>query len=433
MTEAQMALQLYAGYSEADLAILSEFRNSEAKPEPGFIVDFLGSRIRVSSVWKGARELDGQVLDVPIPSDFHAEAIEWIGLLKAVRSSHGQYVAMELGAGFGPWIVAGALAARRRAINQIRLYAVEGDPQHYRFLRQHFQDNGIEPDQHVLIGAAVGISEGWAAWPIHDEASASESWGDRPIDSNGDYAGRSIVHTQPVQIVAMRDLVLREPIWDLIHIDVQGDEVAICRSCIDELNARTRWLIIGTHSRKIDGDLLELLCSAGWLLEHEKPAKFTFTPNSKTLEAMTTLDGTQVWRNPRFFRPDDPLTSFSQEITSSLTDMRFRLGESCELRIKATNTGTEPWFNASSSFPVNVGYRWLDKQGNVLSIEGNRAPLSRDMVEPGQCCDVSLLVEAPPIPGVHQLWISMVQESVAWFYERGAKPLILSVTVDADP
>lgn len=402
--------------------------NPDAKAEPGFIVDFLGSRIRASSLWKGARNLQGQLLDLPVPADFHAEAIEWIGLLKAVRSATGRYVAMELGAGFGPWIVAGGVAARYRGINDIRLYAVEGDPQHFRFLNQHFADNGFEPRKHVLIQAAVGATAGLASWPILDEASAAESWGDRPIRSNGDYAGRSLPNTQPVQVVAMRDLVLREPLWDLIHIDIQGDEVAVCRSCIEELNARTRWLIVGTHSRKIDGDLLELMCGAGWLLEHEKPAKFTFFSNPATLEAMTTLDGTQVWRNPRFFQPGS-LMSFSQEITSPITNARLRPGGSCEIQIESRNTGTEPWFRAIQTGPVNVGYRWVDNQGNVLNTEG-RAALDRDIVEPGQVCRIPITVTAPVNPGSYQLFISMVQEGVAWFHERGAKPLILPVTVD---
>lgn len=402
--------------------------NPDAKPEAGFIVDFLGSRIRTSSVWKGARQLEGRLLDIPVPSDFHAEAVEWIGLLKAVRSARDRYVAMELGAGFGPWIVAGAVAAKRRGINDIHLYAVEGDPQHFRFLNRHFADNGFEPDHHVLIQAAVGPTAGLASWPILDEASAAETWGDRPIRSNGDYAGRSLPETQPVQVVAMRDLVLRESLWDLIHIDIQGDEVAVCRSCIEELNARAKWLIVGTHSRKIDGDLLDLMCSAGWLLEHEKPAKFTFVSNPVTLEAMTTLDGTQVWRNPRLFQPGS-LNSFFQEITSPVTNVHLRPGGSSEIQIEVTNTSTEPWFRAVQSGPVNVGYRWMDKLGNVLTIEG-RAALDRDTVEPGQCCRIQITVTAPLTRGLYRLLISMVQEDVAWFYEKGAKPLILPAIVD---
>jgi FkbM family methyltransferase len=429
ITDAHLALQLFSGYTDADTKIFAEFVNPDAKPESGFLVDFLGSRIRTTSLWKHARALDGQTIGIPVPTDFfHAEAIEWIGLLKAVRSAAGQYVAMELGAGFGPWVVAGGVAARLRGIKDIRLCAVEGDSQHFRSLRQHLADNGFEPDQHALFEAAVGTCAGVAQWPIAE--NPSEEWGCRPIQGSGDYTGRQFPKTKQVEIVPMLDLVVREPRWDLVHIDVQGDEVDICRSCIDELNARVRWIIVGTHSRKIDGDLVELMWRAGWWLEHEKPAKFAFGLNPTTLEAMTTIDGTQVWRNPRLMHEGDHLTSFSQEITSSVRQFRMKAGDAYAVDINVRNTGTQPWFGRTSAAPVNASYRWLDNNGKVLPIEGNRAFLDRPVVRPGESDQLKLSVTAPPDPGSYTLWISMVQEGVAWFYDRGAKPLVLPVTVD---
>ena len=110
------------------------------------------------------------------------------------------------------------------------------------------------------MGAVAGKTE----WPVTENSSAAEEWGLRPVQSSQDYTGRRFQSTVPIDVVAMRDLVVNETIWDLIHIDVQGDEVAICRSCIEELNARVRWMVIGTHSRKLDGDLLELMAGGGW-------------------------------------------------------------------------------------------------------------------------------------------------------------------------
>jgi FkbM family methyltransferase len=297
-------LQVFAGYDEGDLAIFEEFRDPAARAEAGFVVDFLGGRIRVSSLWPSARIYDGQLLRLPLPADYHAEAVEWIGLLKSVKTAGARYVAMELGAGFGPWSVAGGLAARRRGIADIRLCAVEADPQHFRSLRQNFLDNGFDPDGHMLIEAAVGVVAGEARWPAF--ADSSGDWGSRPIwgeDDQGrparDYLGRTFADTIAVKIVPVLDLIRREARWDLVHIDVQGTEFDLVRSALDDLNQRAHWLVIGTHSRKIDGELIELLAGAGWVLEHEKPAKFVFQPGAATLEAMTILDGTQVWRNPQ--------------------------------------------------------------------------------------------------------------------------------------
>lgn len=299
LNEAYKALQLYPGYAEEDLKIFQEFQHPDVRPESGFVKDFLGSRTRTTSLWKEGRALDGHVYGLPVPGDYHAETIEWLGLLKAVRSARDQYVAMELGAGFGPWTIAGAVAARSHGIKDIRLCAVEADPDHVRYLHQHFLDNGFNPDDHSLLQGAVAARAGLAHWPVLKDVTANEVWACRPMEAREDYTGRQFESVLDVHMIPMRELVLMEPVWDLVHIDVQGDELVICSSCVDELTARARWLIIGTHSRKLDGDLIDLLGRSGWILEHEKPAKFTFTPNYKTLEAMTTLDGTQVWRNPQ--------------------------------------------------------------------------------------------------------------------------------------
>ncbi len=84
-----------------------------------------------------------------------------------------------------------------------------------------------------------------------------------------------------------------------MHVDVQGSEAVICEAALDELKARAHWLIIGTHSRLIEGQLIYMLMKTGWVLENEKPVIFGFQPNAPSMESLTRIDGTQVWRNPR--------------------------------------------------------------------------------------------------------------------------------------
>ena len=63
---------------------------------------------------------------------------------------------------------------------------------------------------------------------------------------------------------------------------------------------RVARICVGTHSRKIDGDLLALFSSQDWVMENEKPSRLSFVPKAKTFEVMNTIDGIQIWRNPRF-------------------------------------------------------------------------------------------------------------------------------------
>ena len=186
--------------------------------------------------------------------------------------------------------------ARLHGITDIRMTGVEGDPHHFAFMVQHLKDNGFDPADHRLHRAAVAVKAGTARWPVTQDSSGD--YGFRPLTEAGDYMGRAFAETQDVTLMAMRDLVLSEDRWDLIHIDVQGSEFDICRSALAELTARARRVMIGTHSRKLEGDLMALFGDAGWILENEKPCKFDFSPHYKSLEALTTVDGTQTWRNP---------------------------------------------------------------------------------------------------------------------------------------
>jgi len=64
--------------------------------------------------------------------------------------------------------------------------------------------------------------------------------------------------------------------------------------CISGLTRSVAYLVIGTHSRAIEGRLFETLGAAGWRLEMERPAILAF--GAKGPEVVT--DGVQGWRNP---------------------------------------------------------------------------------------------------------------------------------------
>lgn len=126
----------------------------------------------------------------------------------------------------------------------------------------------------------------------------------------------------------------------------------------------------------------------------------------------------------------DHLTSFSQEITSPVHQFHVKAGGSYTVDINVKNTGTQPWFGGGQAMTVAASYRWLDNTGNILPIEGNRAQLDRPVVRPGESDALKLQVVPPPDPGSYTLRISMVQEGVNWFFERGAKTLDLQATVE---
>jgi hypothetical protein len=294
-------LQIYRGYSDDDLIIFEVFKKAGLRPKDGFVTDFLGGRTRVATLYDAVKPLSGQIFGPPVPGDFHAEAVEWLGVMKTALTAKDRYVAMEWGAGWAPWLVAGVKAAQHLGITSCRLYGVEADPVHYGAMHQHLVDNGLVPTEHVLLQGAVGPEAGSAQWPV--ELDALNQWGSRPIREGSaddiDYLNERIDRFIDIDIFEARELVLRELAWDMVHIDIQGWEGEVCRSCIGVLCERVKWVIIGVHSRILDAELLQIFHAAGWILEHEKPTRFLFQPSKTTFEAMVTADGTQVWRNPR--------------------------------------------------------------------------------------------------------------------------------------
>jgi len=225
---------------------------------------------------------------------------------------------MELGAGYGPWLVAGAIAARRRGIQDIRLYGVEAELGNYQAMRDHFVDNGIDPALHHLYHGAAGRQDGTLYWPLAPKGEEREHWGGRPQT-------RQNPELCAVRAYSLAGLLRNEAIWDLLHLDVQGDELTLLESCLPELKSRVRRLVIGTHSRKIEGDVLSLLYGEKFILEHEKPAKFLFSPKADNLEAMTLVDGTQVWFNPNAGSPASPVSVSTHRSVAEVVAQKFRV------------------------------------------------------------------------------------------------------------
>jgi hypothetical protein len=98
--------------------------------------------------------------------------LEWIDLLESVEVANSSFTMVELGAGFGRWLVAGAVAARRVRNLPVHLIGAEAEQAHFEMMRQHFRDNDLDPDAHILVEAAVSGTDG----PVHFVQGHSREW-----------------------------------------------------------------------------------------------------------------------------------------------------------------------------------------------------------------------------------------------------------------
>ena len=260
---------------------------------PGFFTDFLGVKTRCSYLPAVYAQYSGTV-EHPDGSGvvpLH-EPAEMIALLRSAEEGTGPFTVAELGAGWAPWLVAAAAAARLRG-RPVKLIGVEGDTGHLAFMRTHMDDNGIDPAAgHILLRAVVGATDGTARFPVLPEPS--DDWGAKAsfMDSAAEQgqAARAFVE---VPSLSIRTLLTKIDRVDHMHCDIQGDEASALEASAEAVNAKVRRLVVGTHGRCIEERLFTLFAGLGWTLESEKACTFRYGTAGTTLQN----DGVQVWLN----------------------------------------------------------------------------------------------------------------------------------------
>jgi FkbM family methyltransferase len=144
-----------------------------------------------------------------------------------------------------------------------------------------------------LIQGAAGAREGVLWFPKLNIADLGAAASSEKVEQ--DYRGADVESYQ-VKAHSLADILGGVDHVDLLHVDIQGSEFDLLRHNLDLLAAKVDAMLIGTHSRKIEGDLVELLLGAGWRLHREKPCRVNWTLETPDLTGRTITDGCQYWR-----------------------------------------------------------------------------------------------------------------------------------------
>ncbi|MBD3847119.1 class I SAM-dependent methyltransferase [Bosea sp. SSUT16] len=264
------------------------------QPTPDFLTNFLGVLIRPEYLPNILAERAGTVEAVPIPANWHADIAEWASALRAVDLSEDTFTVVELGCGWGCWINNTGVAARA-AGRKVNLIGIEGDEGHVRFAKQCCADNKFRDDQVTIVHGIAAANAGTALFPRQTQAGVN--WGLEPIFNATAEQRREAVSSgacDELSMVPLESLPAGKRI-DLLHIDIQGGEADFVRDAIGTINKKVAYLLIGTHSREIEGRLFSTLREAGWILEIERPAILSVNGGVPNV----TVDGVQAWLNPR--------------------------------------------------------------------------------------------------------------------------------------
>jgi hypothetical protein len=138
------------------------------------------------------------------------------------------------------------------------------------------------------------------------------------------------------------------------------------------------------------------------------------------------LGGCGAGNPPASDEVNGPLSAFQQDIASPVHQLTLHANEVIQLPVTIKNTGRE-LLASKGAAPVVVSYKWFEG-GTMLPVEGERTLLPHALA-PGESVPLELKVVAPPQAKPIVLKVTLVQEGVAWFFTRGAKPLEIPADV----
>jgi FkbM family methyltransferase len=301
----------------------------------GYTVDFLGVRTNhiflPLTEFASAENLDRYVRTQPpdvTVGEIWFETVNWI---MAARAAQDHFTMVTLGANYGAQAV-GAFAALR-LLNPMpcKLVAVEPVPENLEWTKRHMLENGINPEEHWLVGSALGDSNAPMLFPIGSPGSGSQNgYATNEPAARENYARLAQTSGQVEQILTnlllrnttglmtnlvsgyelpaeiklvscmtLRDIVSAFDEIDYIESDIQQSEILVFPPAMSLLKKKVRRIHIGTHGSEVHAELRRLFIADGWQVV------FDFAPNSHfetTFGPFDTNDGILTVANPALVR-----------------------------------------------------------------------------------------------------------------------------------
>ena len=275
--------------------IIRRHAQANLAPTPGYQTNFLGVLIDPRFFPAALKNSAGTVEPIPIPANWHADIAEWAAVLRAVDLSSETFRMAELGCGWGCWMNNAGVAAKR-AGRKVQVVGVEGDRDHVAFATDACRVNGLVGDEVRVIHGIAAATARIALFPRQD--IGGHNYGLEPVfgateEQRTQYLESGKYYELPM--VGLDGVIGAEDKLDLLHIDIQGGEASLIASCLPILMRQVRYMVVGTHSREIEGRIFETMRSAGWRLEIERPAILSLSLSGPNV----TVDGVQGWRNTK--------------------------------------------------------------------------------------------------------------------------------------
>ncbi len=137
----------------------------------GFLVDFLGTLTDANfrSMWGAdATTAGGEYVETALPT-LLSDGEGWfeaVDCATAARKATDRFVMVMLGANYGRQLVGGYQMLMQVNPLPCKPVAVEGEPGNFNWMAKHFRDNGLEPEDHWLVPAAISKTNAPLLFPV---------------------------------------------------------------------------------------------------------------------------------------------------------------------------------------------------------------------------------------------------------------------------
>ncbi len=272
--------------------VFSTFKTVTSLGTGRHVFDFIGSRTdtRYRKGWEVHALAAGRRLETPLPPP-NEHYFDWVATLESVNAASGTFRMAELGAGWAPWLVRGALACRQRpAIEAVELVAVEADETHHGWVLSQLADNGLLVSDRIhAVRGAIAAQPGTIRFPRI--ANPDENYGASTLGVNS--------RSEWVEVPAytLSDILQKfsGPV-DFLHVDIQGAEYDVLPPAMGLLKRHVRAMMVGTHlSDERHDRLAAQLAADGWVQQLNFPRNRTsHTP----VGDIAFGDGFLYFRNP---------------------------------------------------------------------------------------------------------------------------------------
>ncbi len=221
---------------------------------------------------------------------------EQAAIHEAVKAARGKFIMVELGGGYAARTVDAHAALQQHNPMPGRYVVVEAEPTHFDWALRYMRTNGINPDDHWMINALVGVDnipqvfllgEGFYGNGIVAQGDLDQMIANLRGDPSPADVLRTLLLTgrcgiqQGYEIadgtrffdygfvfsMPLRDILQPLDHVDLMDIDIQGGEKDVLPAAMDVINRKVRRIHLATHGADLHKQMWNLFFENGWLCE----------------------------------------------------------------------------------------------------------------------------------------------------------------------